>query len=135
MLCHDAVKAPGSQGVVESLVGSTKRLLLRSCQASFVKLVQITHAEIVGGCSHPGIAAGRHRVGEALRMLKNESRVRAGLGLYSVPVDVEMQIDIEVCDHRTPADLHVCRRGDIGLFYILHLLNQRLLRSASIART
>jgi len=69
-------------------------------------------------------------VGESVVILKQESRLCAERGGDGIPVDGIGKVDIEISDHWLAFDSHVSGRREIGLFDVLQLLDQRLLRRA-----
>jgi len=133
LLAHNSVLTPGSQRVIEALVNPAKRFLLRHRQPSLVKLAQVAHAEVADIHDHPCIAAFTDCMRESACMLEDKIWIRAGGRLHCVPVDGVVQVDIEIRDHRPTTDSHVRGRRDVGLLDVLYLLDQGLLRSASLA--
>ena len=134
LLGDDAILSPRSQSVVESFVGRSDGFFLWRGQTSLVEFRQVAHPEI-GTDNHPGITASAHGVREPAAVLKNEIRVSAGSRFHRVPIDGVVQVDVKIRDHRLAVDSHVCRRRHKGLFYILHLFNQRLLRRTTLTGT
>lgn len=74
-------------------------------------------------------------MGKTAAVLKNEVRVSAGGRFHRIPVDCVVQVDVKIRDHRLAIDSHICGRRYKGLFYILHLFDERLLRSTALTRT
>ena len=134
LLGDDAILSPRSQSVIETFVGRSDGFFLGRGQTSLVEFRQVAHPEI-GTDNHPGITASAHGVREPAAVLKNEIRVSAGSRFHGVPVDGVVQVNVKIRDHRPPVDSHVCRRRHKGLFYILHLFNQRLLRRTTLTGT
>jgi len=67
-------------------------------------------------------------------VLKNKNRFGGKRCIRSSPIDSVGKIDVEICDHWLPLQLHVRGRREIGLFDILQLANESLLRRATAAR-
>ena len=128
LLSHDAIRAPGRQRVIESLVGRTHRLLTRKRHSCVVEALQITHA-VVRRCGHdPGITPFTQCVGESAIVLKEESRLARQRSAHIVPVDRIGKIDVEVRDHWLAVLGHVSLGGEIRLLHVLQLANESLLR-------
>jgi hypothetical protein len=70
-------------------------------------------------------------MGETAAVLENEIGIGAGRCFHRVPVDGVMKINVKTCDHRPAINSHIRRRRGERLFDILHLFDERLLRSAS----
>jgi hypothetical protein len=64
-------------------------------------------------------------------MLEDKIRISAGRLADRIPIDCVMKIDIKICDHRPVIHPHVRGGWDVGLFNVLDLVNQGLLRAAA----
>ena len=134
LLGDNAILSPRRQSVVETFIGRSDSLFLWRSQAPLVEFRQVAHPEI-GTDNYPRIAAPTHGVRETTTVLKNEVRVSAGGRFHRIPVDGVMQVDVKIGDHGPSVDPHVCGRRYKGLFYVLHLFDERLLRRTALTRT
>jgi hypothetical protein len=134
LLGDNAILSPRRQSVVETFVGRADSFFLGRGQTRLVEFRQVAHPEI-GADNYPRIAATAHGVRETATVLKNEVWVSAGGRFHRVPVDGVVQVDIKIGDHGPSVDPHVCGRRYKGLFYVLHLFDQRLLRRTALTRT
>ena len=132
MLAHDAVRSPRCQSIVESFISGAERLFAWMRNSRIVKAGQIAHS-IVGSCRHhPRITAIAKHVGESVIVLKNKCGMRAQRPISRIPVDRRIgKIDVEISNHRLSLDRHVSRRNKVGLFDVLQIADQGLLRRTS----
>lgn len=128
LLAHDAIGAPGGEGVVESFVCGSDRLFAGVRHSHLIEAGEITQSEIAVRGHDPRIAAVAQGVREAVIILKQKNRLGAQAGGHRAPIDGIRKIDVKVGDDRLAALLHIGRRRKISLLEILQLGNQRLLR-------
>jgi hypothetical protein len=128
LLAHDAIRAPGSEHVIEPFVSRTHGFLATKGLTCAVKALQIADAEVRSGRHHPGIAAFTQDMREAVVVLEQKGRLCRQGSAYIVPVYEVGKINIEVCDHWSSRQSHVSRRGKVRLLDILQLADERLLR-------
>ena len=129
LLAHDAVRSPGCQCVVKSLVSRTHGLLARISHPRIVKARQVTHSIIGSGWHDPRVTSIRNWRGESAVILKNINRMRAQRSVRRVPVNRRIRkADVEIRHHRLSVDRHVGWRRKVGLFDVLQVGHERLLR-------
>ena len=76
LLAHDATRAPSREGVVESLVRRTYRLLIPERYSHVIEALQIAHTVVRSGRHHPGIAAFTQDMREAAVVLEQKDGLR-----------------------------------------------------------
>jgi hypothetical protein len=131
LLAHDAPRSPCRQRVVETFVGSTYGLIIREGHPSVIETGQIAHP-VIGGSGHdPGIAAITQYVSESVVVLKEEDGLGGQRSARRGPVHGIRGINVKVRDDRTPLQLHVGRRREVGLLDVLQIIDQCLLRRAA----
>lgn len=131
MLAHDAVRAPGGQGIVEAFVGSSDGALAGMRESRGVELAEIAHP-VVGLCrNHPCLAAPGERIGEAGIVLEQNIRRGRQRLVECIPIDGVVGLDPERRHHGRTVESQVGGRGKILLLQVLHLLGERLLRRAT----
>ena len=128
LLSHDAAESPTCQRVVKSLVGGADCLFVREGNPRVVEPLEITHPIIRRGGHHPGVAAIAQHVGESAVVLKKKNRWGRHRGLRCVPIHGVMQVNIEICNHRTALQSQICLRRKVGLFDVLQIADECLLR-------
>jgi hypothetical protein len=130
-LAHNAVLAPGSKRVVESLVCCSHGLLARERHSGVVETREIAHAEISGRWHYPRVAAIAQDMAETVVILEHEIRVNAESGIHRRPIDRVGKIDVEIGHKRLPLPHHVGGGREISLLQVLQLCDQCLLRRAT----
>jgi hypothetical protein len=134
LLPHNAVRPPGRQRVVESFVSRAYSLLARVSHARVVKAGQITHSIVGGRWHYPRITAIGKDVSEAAVILEDVGWVCAQRGIGCSPVNRRVgKANVEISYHRLAVDGHISRRGEVGFFDVLQVVDQRLLRRTTRA--
>src|SRR5579872_2877089 len=119
LLAHDASRAPRCQVIVEALVGSADGFEVRGPEARGVEVREIAHS-IIGCLRHyPGITAVAECPGKAFAILKEKARRDRERGIYRLPIDRIVEIDIEIGYHRLVDDLEIRAGGEIFLLDVL----------------
>ncbi len=129
LLVHDAVRSPGCQRVVKTLVRRSKGFFLRIRQTSVIKAGQIVHSIIAGPRHHPRVTAIRKYMSESIIILKNKCRMGTQCRRHRCPVNRRIgKVHVKICDHRLTLDRHVSRRRKVCVLHVLQLAHQFLLR-------
>src|SRR6202162_4916122 len=133
LLSHSPMHSPSGQTVIETFIRGAPSLFSTKVFARGIKILEIAGAVIVGAWDHPRVRAAAFRVRESVRVLEYERGVRRQRILHLTPIDLIEKIDVEVCDHGPTLNPQIRRRREIGLFDILQLVDESLLRAAVVA--
>ena len=99
LLADHAIEAPRRQSIVEAFVAGSPGRERGSLGAGVVELGEVIHSVVLRSGVHPGVTAAREGMGETSGVFENPGHVRAGGGLDRVPIQGEVQIEVELCNH------------------------------------
>src|ERR1700733_4774640 len=133
LLSHSPMHSPSGKTVIETFIRGAPSLLSTKVFARGIKILEIAGAVIVGAWDHPRVSADALRVGESVSVLEDKCGVRRQRILHRAPIDLIEKIDVEVCDHGPTLNPQIRGRREIGLFDILQLVDESLLRAAVVA--
>jgi hypothetical protein len=130
LLLHESLFPPTGKPIIEALVGGADGLQVGMGLADSVEILQIADAKILGRRFHPGIAAGAQRVLESAFILENEHGIGRDGIFGRVPVNFEIQVHVEIAQHRAAINPQVGRGAKVGALDILQVLVEGVLGRA-----
>lgn len=134
LLRHYAVRSPGSVLVVEAFVGGSDGLNVRVGHSCLIEARQVRQTVVGSGWHDPGITAVRQVSRKSVIVLEDQHRLRAHLRERGVPVYGRVRkVDVELSNYWLALHRHVGRRSEVGLFDVLQVIHQCLLRRATAA--
>src|ERR1700757_3653894 len=86
LLAHDAVRSPGGQRIVETLVRRAYSLLILERNAGIVEAGQIVHPVVGSGWHNPGITARTEGVTETVVVLEEKDGLAGEVSRDGIPV-------------------------------------------------